>query len=531
MCSELADRPSISLHPISNTIQEQGDALGNALSSLLDDGKTLGNSISNASDSLVEHLKEINNQFGVITNLLRDALKQKDSEGNHFEDISDLETGTQDTGCISNAHNTGTVKGNEDVAGIVGCMAIEYDFNPKDDLTEVGDRSLNFQYQTKAAVISSINAGEITGKEDYSGGIAGRMDLGRITACENYGTITSSNGNYVGGIAGASSGSIRNSWSKCHLSGADYLGGIAGLGSTIMNCHTLVEVQKGTAYLGAIAGDISEDGTVSSNTFTSETLAALDSVSYSGKAEPVSFDTLCTTSGVPEKFSSLELTFTAEGKTVAVIPVQYGKGLDSLPEIPAKKGYSASWPNFDYSHVTASQTLEAQYIPYSSALTDEEGTLPQILVDGSFSNLAEVSHTSQEVSWTDEKGTSYHGTAYTVTVKDPDFKNVSYTVHYRLADKNKRYALWVQNENGWSKQKYEIDGQYLLVNSQTEQITFCVIEQPASYWWIVMVSGGGAALLLIVLLLILRKHRKKHKNKFLEIEEVNVEELTEQKKS
>ena len=94
---------------------------------------------------------------------------------------------------------------------------------------------------------------------------------------------------------------------------------------------------RGSAYLGAVAGDVDSDGTVSGNTFTSENLGALDGISYAGKAEPVDFDSLCSTEGVPELFSQLELTFVADGITVAVVPFQYGEGIESLPEIPAKR--------------------------------------------------------------------------------------------------------------------------------------------------------------------------------------------------
>lgn len=35
------------------------------------------------------------------------------------------------------------MEGDVNVAGIVGSMAIEYDYDPEDDLTTSGDRSLN----------------------------------------------------------------------------------------------------------------------------------------------------------------------------------------------------------------------------------------------------------------------------------------------------------------------------------------------------------------------------------------------------
>ena len=507
---ELSEMPTITVQPISSEIQEQGNALGDIFSNLLDDGDALQESMSSSTDILLDDLDAINEQFGVITDLLRDILDGSGEEvEDRFEDVSDEAPETTDTGYLSNARNDGTVEGDINVAGIVGSMAIEYDFDPEDDLIQEGDRSLDFRYQTKAVVAACINTGEITGKQDYTGGIVGLMDLGRVGNCENYGAVFSSNGDYVGGIAGASWGSIRDSWSKCRLSGGDYVGGVAGLGATLVNCHTLVTIDEGSAYLGAVAGDVDSDGTVSGNTFTSESLGALDGISYAGKAEPVDFDTLCSTEGVPELFSQMELTFVADGVTVAVVPFQYGKGIEALPEIPAKKGYSASWPDLDYTHLTASRTLEAEYTPYTSALTDG-GELPEILVDGSFSSRAEVSHTTEDVTWTDDQGQSHSATAYTVTVEDPDLEQVSYTVHYRLPDSGKRWALWVQDENGWSQADFTIDGQYLLLTSQAEEITFCVTERPGSLFaWIA--AGAGCLILLAIIFYGSRRiHKKRH---------------------
>ena len=506
---ELAEEPTFSIRPIDSTLRQQGDALGDIFSGLLDDGDALRETMSGSTDILLDDLDAINRQFGVITDLLRDLLEGGEEPEDRFEDVSDEASAATDMGDLSDARNDGTVEGDINVAGIVGSMAIEYDFDPEDDLIREGDRSLDFRYQTRAVVTACINTGEITGKQDYAGGIVGLMDLGRVSGCENYGTVTSTNGDYVGGIAGASWGSIRDSWSKCRLSGGDYVGGVAGLGATLVNCHTLVTIDEGDACLGAVAGDAASGGTVSGNTFTSESLGALDGISYAGRAEPVTFDALCGTEGVPELFSRLELTFAADGVTVAVVPFRYGEGIDALPEIPAKKGYSAAWPDLDYTHLTASQTLEAEYTPYTSALTDG-GELPQILVDGSFSSRAEVSHTTEEVTWTDARGRAHSGTAYTVTVEDPDLEQVAYTVHCRLPDAGKRCALWVQDGSGWSQADFTIDGQYLLLTSQTEAITFCVTERPGSLsaW---LAAGAGCLLLLAAACYVPRRIRKKRR--------------------
>lgn len=477
MVKTLAEEPSIQFTPIGSDMTARGDALDAALSDLLGSADDLGDLLSQSSDTILGDLSAVSQQLQSITDLLRQETSLKKSgEGDRIEDISDQVDGrSQRTGCLSDARNEGVVKGDVNVAGIAGSMAIEYDFDPEDDLVEVGDRSLDVRYQTKAVILSCINLGEVTGKKDDAGGIVGRMDLGQVSHCENYGSVSSADGSYVGGIAGASWGSIRDSWARCTLSGDHYVGGIAGYGSTLKNCHTLITLQEGSAYVGTVAGSVDPEGTVTGNTFTQEALGAIDGISYAGQAEPVTFGALCAV-GAPETFAQLELTFRADGKEVAVVPFQYGKGIARLPEIPAKKGYSAAWPDLDYSHLTASQTLEAIYTPYTSSLTDG-GDLPDILVDGSFSAQAKVSHTTKETAWTDSKGESHQGTAYTVTVKDPVLDAVSYTVHCRLPEANGRYAVWVQTGENWQRQDSEKDGSYLLFPSTEETITFCLVEE------------------------------------------------------
>ena len=477
MVKTLAEEPSIQFTPIGSDMTARGDALDAALSDLLGSADDLGDLLSQSSDTILGDLSAVSQQLQSITDLLRQETSLKKSgEGDRIEDISDQVDGrSQRTGCLSDARNEGVVKGDVNVAGIAGSMAIEYDFDPEDDLVEVGDRSLDVRYQTKAVILSCINLGEVTGKKDDAGGIVGRMDLGQVSHCETYGSVSSADGSYVGGIAGASWGSIRDSWARCTLSGDHYVGGIAGYGSTLKNCHTLITLQEGSAYVGTVAGSVDPEGTVTGNTFTQEALGAIDGISYAGQAEPVTFGALCA-AGAPETFAQLELTFRADGKEVAVVPFQYGKGIARLPEIPAKKGYSAAWPDLDYSHLTASQTLEAIYTPYTSSLTDG-GDLPDILVDGSFSAQAKVSHTTKETAWTDSKGESHQGTAYTVTVKDPVLDAVSYTVHCRLPEANGRYAVWVQTGENWQRQDSEKDGSYLLFPSTEETITFCLVEE------------------------------------------------------
>ena len=66
------------------------------------------------------------------------------------------------------------------------------------------------------------------------------MDLGTVIDSVGYGQVTSASGDYVGGIAGLSTASVRRCFARCTLFGRDYVGGIAGSGKTVYGCYTPV---------------------------------------------------------------------------------------------------------------------------------------------------------------------------------------------------------------------------------------------------------------------------------------------------
>ena len=225
---------------------------------------------------------------------------------------------------------------------------------------KVGNYSLDFHYQTRALLTGCTNSGTITGRNDYAGGIVGQAYIGQLTDCQSYGAV-STDGSYVGGIAGRSDSSIRLSWAKCALSGEDYVGGIAGYGKTLSDCRSLVTVDGGACGTGAIAERGQDFKPALHSSFTHETwLSGWYQLRREGRARRLrrscAGDTVWAS-------SQTEPTFRADGQGGMAV-LQYGRGSIALPEIPAKKGFSAVWPDLDYTHLTASQTLDAVYTPY-----------------------------------------------------------------------------------------------------------------------------------------------------------------------
>ena len=494
---QLADEPALSVPSLDAAVTGQRDALNDAFSSLLEGADDLNALMNTSADTLLADLKAINAQFGVITNLVREEGERAREEqaGDRFEDVSGQPGAEQSTGRVSACRNEGAVEGDLDVAGIVGTMGIDLEFDPEDDLKQEGERSMDFLVQASAVVLQCVNTGSVTSKKDNAGGIAGRMDLGCIQGCENNAPVDSSDGSYVGGVAGFSQGAIQGCWSKGALSGANYVGGIAGQGESLTGCRCAVDL-SGEAYVGAVAGAVSGEGTVQGNLFVSDCLGGIDGISYQGQAEPTDFSALCALPGMPEGFDQLTVTFMAQGQVVDTVQVPYGGSLSSLPPIPAREGCSAAWPDMDYGHITVSQRLEAVYTPYVSALSDG-GDPADVLVEGSFTDGAGISCTQREDAWTDENGSAHSGTVWTVTVRDPAGPPGSYTVHYRLPGDGKGWQLWVEEQGVWRRQDARVDGSYLLFAGSGEEITFCVLPAPAfPAWAALLLLPAGAVVLL-----------------------------------
>lgn len=500
----LSNEPAIEIPSIEKSVSDKGDSFQDALKGLSDEMRVLTELMGDSTDTVSSDLRAIKRQFETIVDVAENGVKEereRDTE-DRFEDLSAQEDpegsdsedmGQQtNTGRILSCVNQGQVSGDVNVAGIVGSMAIEYDFDPEDDLIRAGDSSLNFRYQTLAVVENSKNLGQVTAKKNYAGGISGRMDLGRISGCENSGEIESKDGSYVGGIAGCSKSLISDSWAKGILSGEEFVGGIAGYGDTVKNCHAMVEIAGDAVRTGAIAGDRNQDGTFSENTFakTDTVRAAVDGVSLTGQAEPVTFAALLETEGAPEDIGKFSVTFMAGDKVVTKIPFSYGGGIGKLPKIPARAGYTASWPQLDYGTMYASRTVDARYMPVISALaseeTDENGR-PLILAEGTFESGETLSCIPETVTITDRKGKTREATAYTVSISqasewEPSGQEREFLkIHYRTDKNEKPPVVYLkeikegETEVKWIPIETTMDGSYLVFEGDARETVFAVV--------------------------------------------------------
>lgn len=180
--SEAAAQSSAAVQQVQQAVQQAEGALqsGSVEGVAAELVSSLQGSVASATGTLASNIQAINTQVGVINGLIQQSVEEVQSKTDEapVTDISDEDAEQATTGRISASVNYGEVKGDGNVAGIAGSVAIEYDFDPEDDLTESGEQSLNFEYNTLAVVLDCVNKGAVTAKKDNAGGIVGRMDVG-----------------------------------------------------------------------------------------------------------------------------------------------------------------------------------------------------------------------------------------------------------------------------------------------------------------------------------------------------------------
>ena len=420
------------------------------------------------------------------------------------------DTASFQQGKITLCLNRGLVEADSNVGGIVGLIATEHDLDPEDDIVLSGPESLTVQESVRAVVRESRNEGQILAKKNYVGGVAGKADFGAIISCESYADIQSTGGSYVGGIAGSSEDTIRSCFSTGFLKGESYVGGIAGMGTEIYYCDAMNTLQADGEKLGAIAGGLQEEGSLYDNYYVAGGAAGVDSIGYEGGAIPLSYEAFVTREGLPEEFQLLTLRFVTLDdedeieEEIAVMQVPYGSSLeeDQLPQLPEKEGCYGSWPRIDYSCITESQVLAAEYTKWVTALEywnpDQIEDQAVLLVEGEFCPEDELQVTEEE-------------NLYEVQIHTADGlydRPVSVRLHQSLLPKH--YEIRLQQEGEDVTIEAGTMGSYVVFAMERPgsfRIVSVSPEIPVAYWIL------GGAVLLIVLILIIRRLQRRRRAK------------------
>ena len=505
---DFSQQPTLTIDRISDTFVYNKDRLSDSVSSISDaifdvkdllDG--LGNDMHGDLQSISDQMFRV---FDCFTDAADDVKDKSTDPSDYVEDVSDTDNAAQTQGVISASENYGSVSGDLNSGGIVGSMAIEYDFDPEDDITKNGSKSLNFIYTTKAIVRECKNFGDIESKKSYAGGIVGKSDLGSIIGCVGCGTVTSDSGEYVGGVAGYSKFSIRTSYSKAALSGDKYVGGIAGFGHNIYASHSIPDITQSEEYTGSIAGD--SDGAVTACFFAGSDFGGIDDISYSTKAEELSYEDLIALDGIPAEFLIMKLTFYVDDKLTDTIEVNYGDSLaeDQIPKIPPKENCYSEWDIESFDNITRDHKINAVYTDYITSIegkAQRKSGLPIFVAEGKFSDKSEITETDKTLESNISKN-DHVSEIWDIAVSDNSADKT--IIHYLPQDGAKKVRVRVLKDDKWVNLKCSKDGQYVTFEIDGSSASIS-ISPKASNTVIAVTASVSAAAVLAAAFVVMKK--------------------------
>ncbi len=519
--NNLNDRLDIQLPLLGADYRSRTSSLAANLQGISENMGYLNSEMLSTSDVMREDMEAVNDQFSSIMLLYTDAIDGVlDMDySSAYEDNSEEDAEESVDATIADCRNSGEVRGDLNVAGIAGTMAIEYDFDLESDVTGIDDAKANSTFLTKCVLRQNENSGKVTAQKSYAGGVCGLQEMGIILRCGGYGKVQSTTGNYVGGVAGQSYSYIKNSFAKCMVSGGDYVAGIVGAGSRIEDCYAMVKIVDATSFFGAIAGSADVEGNVSGNYFVSDEIAGIDRISYSKKAEPISYQELIAVEGIPQRFRKMKITFYADEQEVSQLECRYGGSIseDKYPDIPVKKGFYADWDINELNNVMFDQEVTVEYVRYLTTLAGSrlrENGQSAILVDGNFKESDELGVMESTVSDIVIEDVSPEDIVEHWAVRIPEDGDAIHQIRYQAPlSRTKDVEIYVKSDNGWQKAETELMGIYHLfpVHGTRVEIAVTIHEKSIRDYLVFIIIGGAAVIAGIVVVIAVKKKRKKKK--------------------
>ncbi len=486
----------------------------------------LGDDSSSYSDIVNDDMRAVNDKIDEIFNLILDkveAYTALDTDG-LYDDVSDEEIDAETTGRVDGCSNAGDVSADINVGGIAGSMAIDSD-DLEDSAAGKADVSLGSRYLVKCVINNCRNDGYITAKKDGVGGVAGYMKLGIIKESTSFGSVKSSDGGYAGGICGQSLSMIIDSYSLCSVEGNKYVGGIAGYGDGIKNCYAMVYLEAESGRVGAIAGQTTacedeeeeNDDKVINNYYVDNGVHGIDGISYMGIAEPITYENLLRTDGIPTDFTHLRITFRVDDTYVGTREYAYGTDLAAIdfPDIPERSGYYGVWPDLSGRTMIGNLVVNGEYkesiTSVESGETAQSGKAYALIADD-FDEQA-VLHTSI-VNDAPHEAKNKEYVTYSVTaenVKNADGDEMK----VRLLNPYDKVKVYRFDDGVWTELTVKDRGSYIETVMYGTKGVFCIVNEKLNPMVYVIIGGTAAAVICIVVIvkLISRGKNKYRKGK------------------
>ena len=478
------------------------------------------------SDQIMNDLRAVNDQANLVLDLLLEHLEGLGEADTTYlyEDVSEQELEEATDGCVAKCTNKGVVNGDINVGGIAGAMSIDEE-DPEENAAGTTSVLAGNRYTTKCVVKASTNEGFITAKKDGAGGICGFMKSGFLMDCEGYGSVESTEGDYVGGICGEALSGIKRCYAISDVQGGDKVGGIAGYADRIADCYSMSNILRSSGRSGSIAGQISsyepepdaDARKVYGNYFVSDTLYGIDGINYSGVAEPLPYEELLTVEALPSAFRHLKVTFRTEDKILGSMELHYGDSLANLsyPDIPEKEGFYGVWPDMSGSLMTGNRVLTVKYVENVPVVADTGEHMeekPYALVEQVFTQSTRL-HVTKQDNFSPAPPASRDFCIYEVSLEGSEL-GAEDSTRLRLFCPYADVIVYEYADGTWRICESKVRGQYVQTTLTGDHGIFCVAVPEKDYTkWIIGGCAGGALLICILLIRLIKKKRARKQQK------------------
>jgi hypothetical protein len=344
--------------------------------------------------------------------------------------------------------------------------------------------------------------------------MCGLQEMGTILHCQNYGKLKSNSGDYIGGISGKSLSTIHDSYTKGILAGKDYIGGITGMRYDIRGCYSLPTITGTGSCHGAIAGDNSPDGRIFANYFVSDDEAGINRVSYSGKAEPMSYEELLNVEGMPPEFKTIKVNYILDDEVIDTEDYGYGTGVTSLPlELSDGEYILWDWESSSLGNLRSDTELNgttARYITTLAGLQLRSSGQSAVLTDGRF--------TRDDVFTATLKADDDPDVIEKWLLEIPDDSQDEHLIRYCPPDGVEDVKIYLMKGNERTETELTKMGKYFTFMAPGNEVGFLVEDTSSNIFniltkYLKYEIAGGALILVILLAVIISKKASGRKAK------------------
>lgn len=486
--------------------------LNEALAGIRENLDELSKNTEKASNTLTSDIEKLTDQGTVISDTIETA---DENLGVEFTDISDQDTEADFTGKIQGCVNYGDVLADINGGGIAGAMSVENDLDSEDDVDYEGEESLNSEVELRAVVLGCENKGTVTVGKQNGGGIAGMIQIGLIRNCYNSGLVEADGADYIGGIAGACEGYIRNCNVKCEIAGDTYVGGVAGCADIVTDCVSVVAIDGYSEKAGAIIGDIEEWTEIARNYYlvSGKDIGAIDGISYDEVARALELDAFLQLEGIPEEFAKNKVEFLFENGSIVTVLLTPGENLPEkdIPDLPQKDGYNAIWGGLDSLTVNFDKVYQVEYIELDTIIESKEkgyNNRPLLLVEGDLKQNANVAVAESTATCIPTKRQTLVEHFRLVVQGTEGIVKVRYQLPKDYDSEHLHLFVW--KEQQWQKISFEMDGSYMVFELEESNANIALLYQRTfQVKGIILVGGSSLVLCLLLFVLLIRGGKKR----------------------